>query len=331
MHAENIAHLTCPRNFGEIPTTRERGARWVVGLTAAMMLLELAVGYWSGSLALVADGWHMATHAGALGLTAAAYWFARTRSQDRSFCFGTGKVHALAGYTSAVVLMIVALSMIVESAVRFVNPAVVHYREALPVAVLGLVVNLASIKLLGHAHDDHDHDKDGDADHHNGGHDDPDDGHDHNHRAALMHVVADAFTSVLAIVSLGLGLTLGWRFLDPMMGLVGGAVVMKWGVGLCRSAGRQLLDATTSGALEAKIRAVLEAIDDVKVGDLHTWELGPGRRACIVSLITSAPKEIEHYRRPVLATGSVAHLTIEVHHCREGHAAADPRLVARLA
>jgi cation diffusion facilitator family transporter len=297
MHDERI--LECPCDFGMIPMARERSARWVVGLTAGMMVGELAVGYWTRSLALTADGWHMATHAGALGLTAVAYWFARTRARDRSFCFGTGKVLALAGYTSAIVLMLVALTMVYQSVLRFVQPVDVRYREALPVAVVGLIVNLASIKLLGD-HDDH--------------------GGDHNHRAALMHIMADAFTSVLAIVSLALGIALGWRFLDPMMGLIGGAVVLKWGVGLCRSAGRQLLDATASHPLEAQIRQRLETLDDVRVADIHSWEVGPGRRACILSLVTSAPRDVEVYRHQVLADLPLAHLTIEIRRCRDGHA-----------
>ena len=303
MHDERLDHLECPRDFGVIPQTRERRAQWVVLLTAGMMVGELAVGYWTRSLALTADGWHMATHAGALGLTAVAYWFARTRARDRSFCFGTGKILALAGYTSAIVLMLVALTMIYQSVVRLFHPVDVRYHEALPVAVVGLIVNLASIKLLGHEdHDDH--------------------AADHNHRAALMHIMADAFTSVLAIVSLALGSALGWRFLDPMMGLIGGAVVLKWGVGLCRSAGRQLLDATASHPLEAQIRERLETLDDVRVVDLHSWELAPGRRACILSLVTSAPRDVEVYRHQVLADLPLAHLTIEIHRCRDGHALA---------
>jgi cation diffusion facilitator family transporter len=310
MHAENITHLECPRDFGDVPEARERGARAVVMLSAAMMVAELAVGYWTHSLALIADGWHMATHAGALGLTAVAYWFARSRARDRTFCFGTGKVHALAGYTSAIVLMIVALSMSAQSALRFIEPAVVGYREALPVAILGLIVNLASLKLLGQGHD-HDHD-------HDGGHGDT----DHNHRAALVHVVADALTSVLAIVSLALGAAFDWRFLDPLMGLVGGMVVMKWGVSLCRAAGRQLLDATVSKQLARRIQSLLEELDDVRVTDLHVWEVGPGRHACIATVITSIARDTVHYRTPILAACPIAHLTIEVHRCREGHATA---------
>jgi cation diffusion facilitator family transporter len=309
--ADYLAELQCSRDFGEIPAARERGTRLVVGLTFAMMAVELVVGYWSGSMALTADGWHMGTHAGALGLTALAYWFARTRSAHRAFSFGTGKVHALGGYTSALILGAVALSMLYESVARLIQPAPIRYREALPIAVLGLVVNLVSWKLLSHgqaggaAHAGHDHDHDHDHDH-------ADHSHDHGHRAAVMHVLADALTSVLAIGALALGLWMGWGFLEPLTGIVGGAVVLKWAVGLSRAAARQLLDATASEKLEVELRSLLEGIDDVRVCDIHSWEVGPGRRACIVSLITASPREPAYYRQRILAQLPLAHLNIEV-------------------
>jgi cation diffusion facilitator family transporter len=323
---DELAAWRCSReSFDEAFSSRERSTRWVVALTAGMMVVELIVGYWTGSMALLADGWHMGTHAGALGLTALAYWFARTRAQHRAFSFGTGKVHALAGYTSALVLALVAISMGVESIDRLVHPAAIRYREALGVAVLGLLVNLASYKVLGHGHDDHDHDHDHDA---------KDDGPvvgryvlapgkagqgqnhahgDHNHRAALLHVAADALTSVLAILALSLGAWRGWTQLDPLMGLVGGAIVLKWGVGLCRSAGRQLLDATSSEDMERAVKVLLERIDDVRVADIHTWELGPSRLACIVSLVTETPRDTSHYRQLILGQFPLAHLNVEVH------------------
>jgi cation diffusion facilitator family transporter len=307
--AEHLAELQCSRDFGEIPAARERGTRLVVALTFVMMVVELAVGYWSGSMALTADGWHMGTHVGALGLTALAYWFARTRSAHRAFSFGTGKVHALGGYTSALILGAVALSMLYESVTRLASPSPIRFREALPIAILGLVVNLASWRLLsaGHGADHHEHE------HHAGGHHH----HDHGHRAAVMHVVADALTSVLAIVALGLGLGMGWAFLDPLMGVVGGVVVLKWSVSLCRAAARQLLDATASEKLESSLRALLEGIDDVRVCDIHSWEVGPGRRACIVSLISATPRETAYYRERILAVIPLAHLNIEVNRRRD--------------
>ena len=318
MH-ETAAHTPrdCHAALHVVAHEREKSARWVVLLTFGMMIVELVAGYATHSMALTADGWHMATHAGALGLSAAAYWFARSRAGDRAFAFGTGKVHALAGYTSAIILMVVAASMIVESIERFVHPATIAFREALPVAVVGLLVNLLSIKLLDEDHDhDHEHGHEADDDH---------DGdayahHDHNHRAAYMHVVADALTSVLAIVAIVLGRYLGWTIFDPMMGIVGGVVVLKWGIGLCRSAGRQLVDATSPAKLEDEVRHALEAIDDVRVADLHIWEMAPGRRGCVVALHTATPRDARFYRG-VLEGQAFAHLTIEVHRCVEGHVA----------
>jgi cation diffusion facilitator family transporter len=289
---------------------RERRARWVMGLTTAMMATELVAGYATKSLALTADGWHMATHAGVLGLAAGAYWFARTRAHDRSFTFGTGKVHALAGYTSAVILTLVALSMIVESSVRFVHPVDIDFREALPVSVLGLLVNILSIALLGAGA--HDHEKEHHHDHGARGHDDHRHHHDHNHRAAYMHIVADAFTSVLAIGSLVLGRYLGWTMLDPVVGIIGGGFVLNWAVNLCRLAGRQLLDVAPSSAAEGLVRRTLEEIDDVRVRDLRVWDVGPGQRSCVVSIVTSSPRETTFYRERLLGEAPFAHLSVEV-------------------
>jgi cation diffusion facilitator family transporter len=257
------------------------------------MVLELVVGKVSGSMALTADGWHMATHVGALGISAAAYWYARTRAGQKRFPFGTGKVYSLAGYTNAILLGVVACWMIVESIERFVRPQAIRFTEALPVAVFGLLVNLVSAKLLDHDDDDH----------------------DHNIRAAYLHVVADALTSVLAIGALVAGRFLGWAFLDPAMGIIGALVILRWGWGLVRDTSRPLLDATGCEESEAKVRTRLEAFDDVKVADLHLWELGPGRKGCVVALVTSKPREARVYREAVLAELPLAHLTVEVHAC----------------
>ncbi len=310
MHSERISPGNC-RGVPLDATARERAARWVVALTCGMMLVELVAGYATRSMALTADGWHMATHAGALGISAWAYWFARTRHHSPAFSFGTGKVHALAGYTSALILVLVAVSMLAESVWRLFRPVDIRFSEALPVAIVGLVVNLVSIKLLDH-HDDEDHE-----DHDHPAHDHPH--HDENHRAAYLHVVADALTSVLAIAALVVGRQLGWTFLDAVAGLLGGVLVLRWGVGLCRSAGAKLLDATASAALEADIRQTLEAVDDVRVADLHVWETGPGCPHCVVGLVTSTPRETAFYRELILARVPIAHLTVEVQRCTEGH------------
>lgn len=307
MHSEAIEQFRHSHDHVMV-SHHEKRTRWVVAITAAMMVVELVVGTLTHSMALTADGWHMATHAGALGMSALAYWFARTRSKEESFSFGTGKVYALAGYTSAVVLGIVALLMFGESIRRLLRPEAIQFSQALPVAIVGLLVNLASVKLLDA--DDH---ADGGADH---GHHH----HDHNLRAAYFHVLADAFTSVLAIAALVGGRYAGWKFLDPLMGIVGGAVILRWSVGLCRGAARQLLDMVSSPALAQTIRKRLE-VGDVRVTDLHLWELAPGRRGCIVSLVTEAPEDTAVYKSLLEGIDGIAHLTIEVQRC-PGHSPA---------
>jgi len=270
----------------------------VVVLTAAMMLIEIVAGYVTGSMALLADGWHMATHVGALGLASLAYAMSRRYASHRAFVFGTGKVHALAGYTSAVLLGLVAIAMMVESVARLRDPHAIDFAGSLPVAVVGMFVNLASVFLL-HGHDDHGH--------HDHGHDD----HDHNHRAALMHVIADTLTSALAIVALLAGQFLGWIWLDATSGIVGGCVILRWGFVLCRAAAFDLLDVNPTSALEESICAALEAIDDTRVTDLHVWSLGPGAVSCVATVITANPRQPREYREQ-LARFELAHLTIEV-------------------
>jgi cation diffusion facilitator family transporter len=317
----------------------ERRTWAVVGLTAVMMGLELAVGAWSGSLALLADGVHMATHVGALGLSGLAYWFARTRAKDESFSFGTGKVYALAGYTSAITLAATSVWMMAEAIARLLRPSPIRFDEALPVAVIGLLVNLVSAKLLdhdhahhdhGHGHREHDHGHDPahhehdhghnhthhehDHVHHDHGH------HDHNLKAAYLHVVADALTSVMAIGALLAGRYFAMNWLDPAMGIVGGIVIVKWSVSLVRSSARQLLDVVPRAEAMAAIRECLETDGDTRVADLHLWELGPGRMGCIVKLVAAEPRETAHYRERIKAKVPVSHLTVEVHRCLIGHA-----------
>ena len=307
-----VDKLRHDHDHGVARSTHEARTRWVVVLTFAMMIGELVVGYLTNSLALTADGWHMATHAGALGMAAFAYWFARTRSRASAFSFGTGKVHALTGYTNAIVLAGVALWMMYESGTRLLHPLTIAFNQALPVAVVGLLVNLASMKLLhvDHDHDhDHDHhDHDHDHDHHEHEHD------DHNLRAAYVHVLADAFTSVLAILALVGGRYFGWRFLDPLMGIVGGIVISRWSYTLCRSAARQLLDVVPSEDLAKRIRAHLEGLPGTEVVDLHVWEIGPKARACLASIVTSTPRTPTEYTDRLRNAEDLAHVTIEVHH-----------------
>lgn len=275
---------------------RERGVLWVVLLTAVMMVVEIVVGYATGSMALLADGWHMATHVGALGLASAAYAVSRRFARHRAFAFGTGKVRALSGYTSAVALGLIALLMIVESVTRLLQPQAIDFASSLPVAFIGLVVNLASVLLL-HTHDDKD-----------------DHEHDHNHHAAFVHVVADTLTSALAIGALLAGRFLGWIWLDPLSGVVGGLFILKWGLGLARDAGFELLDITPSSALEDEIRAALESLDDVRVSDLHVWSLGGSAKGCVATVLSAAPREPAAYRAQ-LSRFKLKHLTIEVRRC----------------
>jgi cation diffusion facilitator family transporter len=293
---------------------RETRTRWVVGITVAMMIAELIVGTLTRSLALTADGWHMGSHAGALGLSALAYWYARTRAKAEHFSFGTGKVLALAGYTNAVMLAGIALWMLIEAGARLLHPVDVDYADALPVAVIGLVVNLACAALLGLGHDHgHTHGHAGHDHHDHHGHDDH--AHDVNHRAAYMHIVADALTSVLAIAALAAGRYLNVRSLDPWMAIVGSVVILRWSFGLCKDSMRQLLDVTPSTEVAQTVRAALEGIGDTQVIDLHVWPLGGGTCGCIASIVTSDPRPLDEYRSVVADAAKIDHLTIEVDRC----------------
>ncbi len=311
MHDHDPSEHAHHHDVASLHDHAERRTRWVVGLTVVMMVAELAAGAISGSMALLADGAHMATHAGALALALVAYWYTRTRARSDAYSFGTGKVNALAGYTSGVVLGVVALWMMVESVMRLVEHPAVDFGDALPVAVIGLVVNVVSMALLGGGKHEH---------HHEDGHGHGHGADDHNMRAAYLHIVADALTSVLAIAALVAGQYAGWWFLDPAMGIVGGLLITRWAIGLCRDASRLLLDAVPSRALADRIAKRLEAVDDVRVADLHLWDIAPGRQGCIVSLVTAEPRETAYYRGLILDEVPVAHLTVEIHRCSRGHA-----------
>jgi cation diffusion facilitator family transporter len=260
---------------------------------------EIAVGYATHSMALTADGWHMATHVAAFGMAALGYAISRRFATHEAFAFGTGKVHALAGYTSAIALAIASFVMMIESISRLVDPERIDYASSLPVAVVGLAVNLMSIWLL-HDREDADHDHD-DHDH-----------HDHNHRAAVLHVIADALTSSLAIAALLAGRWLGWRWLDPVTGLIGGLVILSWAFGLCRHASQELLNFRRGGDREATIRSTLEQLGDVRVRDLHVWSLGRGQLGCIVALASPTPRGAAIYRALILEKCPISHLTVEV-------------------
>lgn len=290
--------------LGDRHDANARRTFWVVVLTAAMMVGEIVAGSLFGSMALLADGFHMATHAGALGIAALAYGFARRHAHDRRFSFGTGKVGDLAGFASAIVLGLVAVGIGVESVIRLLEPRSVAFAEATLVAALGLVVNVASALLLGGGHHHHGHD------HHH--HDHAHGGHhrhqDNNLRSAYVHVLADALTSVLAIAALLGGRYLGWVWLDPAMGLVGAVVISVWSWQLFRAAGAVLLDAA-DGHLEAAVRREVEGPGDARITDLHVWRVGPGAQAAIVSV--TGPADGETVRARLAPIHGLAHVTVE--------------------
>lgn len=286
--------------LGASHRANERRTRWVVALTTAMMVGEIAAGYLTGSMALLADGFHMATHAGALAVAAGAYAFARRRAHDPAFAFGTGKVGDLAGFASALLLAVFAIGIGVESFERLLEPRAIAFRDATIVAVLGLLVNLASAWLLS---DSHHHGAGGDHRH-----------HDHNLRSAYFHVLADALTSVLAIVALLAGAYLGWRWLDAAVGIVGALVILRWSWGLMRDAGGILLDRSDLHLAE-EARRRIEDDGDARVTDLHVWRIAPGAHAGIVSLVADRPHEVAEYHRRLADLGTIVHLSIEVHRC----------------
>ncbi|PZQ16180.1 MAG: cation transporter [Ancylobacter novellus] len=307
--------------LGEDHARNERRTALVVAITAAAMVVEIVAGWAFGSMALLADGFHMATHAGAIGVAALAYRVASRRAADPRRAMGAGKVGDLAGFGNAVVLGVVALLIGWESIARLASPQPVAYAEATVVAVLGLLVNIVCAMLLGgghpHAHghaDDHGHQH---AHDHGQAH-----GHDdHNLRGAYLHVLADALTSVVAIVGLAAGWLLGWRWMDPAVGALGAVMIASWSVSLARQTGRTLVDSPVDEALEGEIRRRLET-GDVAVTDLHVWRVGPGHLAAIVSLVTHDPQEPAAYKAKLSDLDGLSHVTVEVNRCPDAACAA---------
>ncbi len=319
------AHTTpdCSQSFlGARHERHEKRTWWVVGLTLAMMVGEIAGGTIYGSMALVADGWHMATHAGALGIAALAYRYARLHASDPLFTFGTGKVGELAGFASAIALGLVSLLIGWESAVRLITPQPIDFLQATAIAVLGLGVNLVSAALLhddhdhGHEHHDHDdHDHDDHAHHDHGDHaHDAHRHHDTNQRAAYLHVLADALTSVLAIAALLAGRYLGWAWADAVIGIAGAIVIAHWAIGLARAAARSLLDAQDNQTLRRQIRERIAArgVAGEHIRDLHLWRLAPGHDALILSIEADQPQPPGIYKRCLTGLPTLSHITVEV-------------------
>ncbi len=300
-----LCHSPIPHGGSPVAEARTRR---VVALTAATMILEIVVGWWSGSMALLADGWHMGSHVLALGLSWGAYVLARRHAGDGRFTFGTWKIEVLGGYTSALLLLGIAAVMAVESAQRLAAPVAVAYDEALAVAVLGLAVNLLSAWWLhapgeAHHHRDHGHAHEHGHPHH----------HDLNLRAAYLHVLTDAATSVLAIVALLAGKFMGLAWMDPAIGLAGSALVAVWAVGLIRDTAAALLDASPTGAVaDAVRRAIATAAPAAVVADLHVWRVGNGCHACIVALRSGGEDEVRRIRQALGGIEDIIHLTVEI-------------------
>ncbi len=309
--------------------SNERKTKWVTLISLFTMIVEIVVGYWSGSMALLADGWHMASHTLALFLSLVVYYLYRHPKFKSSFTFGGGKILSLGGYTSSILLIMIAISMVIESISRFYEVKAIHYSEAIVVAVIGLVVNLVCAVILhseGHEHNHgHSHSHDG------CGHDhgpvknklspvtsqpkisDAEKKHlqDHNHESAYAHILTDALTSVFAIVALCLGLWQGWTWLDPFVGVVGGLVVLKWSVGLIRQSGMDLLDAHDDSVDRENLVKRIE-LDGSKVLDIHLWRLAPGQVGCELIIKKNKEQRSADYRDVIAKNFDIHHLIIEV-------------------
>lgn len=281
----------------------EKRTKLVLILTAITMCVEIGAGMVYGSMALLADGWHMGTHVAAFFITLFAYRYARVHASNPAYSFGTGKVNVLGGFASAIALAVVALIMLVESAQRMIEPHPIHFNEAIIVACIGLSINILSAFLLK---DDHSHG------HHHGHHHDH---HDHNLKAAYLHVLADALTSVLAIIALLSGKYFGWNWLDPVMGVVGAIIITRWSYGLLKQTSPILLDGSIEKSYEKSVREAIESDSDNKITDIHIWKIGSNHYAAIIALVTHHPKPAIHYKKLLKNFHKLSHITVEVNEC----------------
>ncbi len=286
-------------DFDEIEHNEKR-TLWVILITFSMMIIEILAGHFTGSMALLADGYHMASHAGALGISYIVYKLAKSENMKKKLCFGAGKLLPLGGYTSALLLGVIAIWMGVESILRFLNPTQIHFSEAIAIATLGLVINLVSAFILGTGH------------HHDHGHDDHDHHHveDHNHKSALVHVLADAFTSLLAIIALFAGKYYNAFWLDPLMGIVGALVILKWAYGLLKETAWELLDAHPKLISQNKIQEAIEGTGK-KVLDIHIWKIGPANHACQIVVSGNEKNGTDFYRKFLPKDIGPIHLVVE--------------------
>lgn len=303
MHIQSLHKWTHSHNFNVDDGHAERNTRRVILLTVFMMVIEISAGYLFGSMALLADGWHMGTHAVALGIAAFAYYYARLNSDNPNYSFGTGKVGVLGGFASAVVLAIVALLMGIESIERVISPKQIHFNEAIAVAVIGLIVNIISALLLQDRH------------HHSEGHNSDKIHQDHNLKAAYLHVMADALTSLLAIIALFTGKMFGWIWMDPIMGIVGALLITRWSYRLLIDTGKILLDRDINQEAVAEIQAKIESDSDNKVSDIHVWRVGSYHLSAIISIVTDYPKPPEYYKTLLADYEELVHVTVEVIKC----------------
>ena len=298
MHTESVERWVHNHTFGQDEKrSAERRTLIVSVVTILTMIVEIGAGIVFGSMALLADGLHMGSHASALAISVFAYRYTRIHAKDSRFNFGTGKVSSLAAFASATMLALIALAMAWESVGRLLSPVVIRFNQAILVAVFGLIVNGASLAVLGgHGSDPHDH-------------------HDHNFRSAYLHVLADALTSVLAIFALLFGKYLGQQWLDPFMGLVGATLVVRWSWGLLRSSARVLLDLQAPDAVRGAIRTSIESEGDNRVSDLHVWSVGPGIFAAEVAIVSSRPLDPDDYYKLLPGDLGLVHVTVETHRC----------------
>jgi cation diffusion facilitator family transporter len=304
MHVHTLSLLKHDHNFSAANKKGERRTKQVFVLTFLTMIVEISAGILFGSMALLADGWHMATHVAAFMITLFAYRYSRVHADDQTFAFSAAKVGVLGGYTSSVVLGVVALIMLVESGQRLVYPHTIHFDDAIAVAAFGLAINLICALLLKDKHHGHTHD------HH----------HDHNLKAAYLHVLADALTSVLAIIALALGKYYAWFWLDPTMGIVGALIITQWSYGLMKETSPVLLDESIALKYKLAIKEKIEGDTDNRISDLHIWRVGPGHFAMIISLVSHTPKAPDYYKGLLkdlsdLGGNRLTHITVEVNTC----------------
>ena len=311
MHTKDIASYQHSHIYHYSGANVERKTMGVVLLTVGMMVIEIVAGWLFNSMALLADGWHMSTHAAALGISWLAFVVSRRYALDRRFAFGTWKIEILGGFVSAVLLAVVALAMGAVSVERLLHPATIQFNQAIPVAIAGLLVNLLSIFMLTDHPHSHAHSAAPSPAH---SHTDP---HGNlNLRAAYLHVVADAFTSILAIAALLCGKFMHWTWLDPVMGLVGAVMIGTWTWSLLRETGGILLDSGADEELVAEIRDATEVDDDTRISDLHVWKVGPAKYACILALVAHKPQTLETYKNRLNVVHELVHVSIEINHCR---------------